>query len=171
MCSAKATLSKADILTLTAGLLCGLVTLSIRLSVCILLSMLQTELMAHFKGLTYCSHNTHGLSLTGKREEGERVADRQTDKDSGVWDKTSVFRAEVFNNEQSVWDFPPHQTPRRVISLKTCTLSVILGTQLNIPASETNNITLVEQFSLELTDNTRPLSQDRSNNCRDTHKK
>ncbi len=86
MYCAKATLCRADNnkpfqvgLTLAAGLLCGLVTLSIRLSVCILLSMLQTELMAHFKGLTYSPHNTHGLCLTGK-ERREREADRQTER-------------------------------------------------------------------------------------------
>lgn len=57
--------SKTLVLTIAPGLLCGLVTLSIRLSVCIQLSMLQTNLMAHLKGLTYCPHNTHGLCLTG----------------------------------------------------------------------------------------------------------
>lgn len=58
---------------MTAGLLCGLVALSIRLSVSILLSMLQTELMAHFKCLTYGPHNAHGLRLTGKARKEERA--------------------------------------------------------------------------------------------------
>lgn len=49
-------------LTIIAGLLCGLVTLP----VCILLCMLQTQLVANLKGLTDCPHNTHGLRLTRK---------------------------------------------------------------------------------------------------------
>lgn len=89
--SAKATLCIADNsksrqvgLTLAARLLCGLVTLSVRLSVCILLSMLQTELMAHLEGLTHCPHNTHGLRLTGRESREWRVCNGR-----------SVFRRRV----------------------------------------------------------------------------
>lgn len=54
----------SESLTLTARLLCGLVALSVGLSVCILLSVLQAELMTHLKGLTYSSNYTHGLGLS-----------------------------------------------------------------------------------------------------------
>lgn len=52
-------------LTAAAGLLGRLVPLSVRLSVNVLLGMLQTDLMAHLERLTYCPHDTHGLCLTG----------------------------------------------------------------------------------------------------------
>lgn len=63
-------------LTVAAGLLGGLVTLSVRLSVGVLLSVLQAELVAHIEGLTHCAHNAHGLRLSGRvREADGRVWD------------------------------------------------------------------------------------------------
>lgn len=78
-------------LTITAGFLCGLVTLSVRLSVSVLLSMLQTELMAHFKSLTHRPYNTHGLSLKegGHTHKKHRVKD----KSGEVFQKRWIVRS------------------------------------------------------------------------------
>lgn len=62
---------------MAAGLLCGPVALSVRLSVRVLLCILQTELMAHFKRLAHSAHDTHGLCLTGEGEQGEGVTSQQ----------------------------------------------------------------------------------------------
>lgn len=79
---------------MTAGLLCGLVALSIRLSVSILLSMLQTELMAHFKCLTYGPHNAHGLRLTGEVRKEERARQK-------IWNREFELKGQCTEKKYS----------------------------------------------------------------------
>lgn len=52
-------------LTITAGLIGGVVAASVGLSLCLLLYVLQADFVAHLEGLAHCPHYTHGLHLTG----------------------------------------------------------------------------------------------------------
>lgn len=87
-------------LTLTAGLLRGLVALAVRLSVGILLCVLQAELMAHLERLAYGPHDAHGVRLTGSASKertgvwGKKMGNREFEL------KLSVYREEVQHNPE-----------------------------------------------------------------------
>lgn len=87
-------------LTLTVWLSRGLVALAVRLSVGILLRVLQAELMAHLERLAYGPHDAHGVRLAGSVSKertgvrGEKMGNREFEL------KGSACREEAQHNPE-----------------------------------------------------------------------